>query len=513
METWSEIGYLASQYGLNVLAALAILVVGWIAAWVLSGLVGRALKHTSLHKRVATELAGDGTSANQIGNWTAQLVFAILMLFVVIAVFEVLLLQSITAPLSEMLAIVLDYLPRAAGALLLIGIAWGLATVSRALVSRGVGALRLDERFRDVSETPSQGPDLAKTLSSTVYWLIFLLFLPAVLGVLQLHGLLGPVETMLQKVLDYLPNLAVAALIFTIGWLAAGFVRQIVTRLLESSRVNELAETYGATRVLGEGYTAARALGTVIYIIILLPVVVAALNALQLEALTAPTQNVLALVLNAIPAVFAAALLLGITYFVGRFVSGLVAQLLGASSFDQHMRCLGIKTEEVQETGGRTPSQLVGSLLLIGLMLFASMEALALMQFEHMAELISEMLVFFGQVVVGLVVIGLGLYLANLAANTIRTSASSNADKLAMIARIAIIALAVAMGLHQMGFGEEIINLAFGLTLGSVAVAAAIAFGLGGRDLAARELEQWRSGSGSSTTARKKPASSQNKST
>jgi len=148
--------------------------------------------------------------------------------------------------------------------------------------------------------------------------------------------------------------------------------------------------------------------------------------------------------------------------------------------------------------------------MLIVIMLFASMEALALMQFEHVANLISDVLVFFGQVLVGLVVIGLGLYLANLAANTIRTNASKNADRLALIARIAIIAVAIAMGLHQMGFGQDIINLAFGLTLGAVAVAAAIAFGLGGRDLAARELEQWRNGKSGGA---KKPASTGKKTT
>lgn len=510
METWSEMGQFVAHYGLNVLAALAILVVGWLIAWILSALVGRALKHTSIHQRMATQLAGDEIGANQIESWTTRLVFAILMLFVVIAAFEVLLLQSITGPLSEMLTIVLDYLPHAAGALLLIAIAWGLATIARAVVSRGVGALRLDERFRDVTETSAEGPDLAKTVSNTVYWLIFLLFLPAVLGVLQLHGLLGPVETMLQKVLDYLPNVAVAALIFVVGWLAAGFVRRIVTQLLEAGRFNDMAERHGVTRVLGEGYSAARALGTVVYILILLPVVVAGLHALQLDALTNPVQNVLAIVLNAIPAIFAAALVLGIAYFVGRFVSGLIAQLLSATSFDQQMQRLGVKTEEVEETGGRTPSQLVGSLMLIVIMLFASMEALALMQFEHVANLISDVLVFFGQVLVGLVVIGLGLYLANLAANTIRTNASKNADRLALIARIAIIAVAIAMGLHQMGFGQDIINLAFGLTLGAVAVAAAIAFGLGGRDLAARELEQWRNGKSGGA---KKPASTSKKTT
>jgi len=48
------------------------------------------------------------------------------------------------------------------------------------------------------------------------------------------------------------------------------------------------------------------------------------------------------------------------------------------------------------------------------------------------------------------------------------------------------------MALREMGFAEEIVNLAFGLLLGAVAVAAALAFGIGGRDEAASQLKTWR---------------------
>jgi uncharacterized membrane protein len=47
------------------------------------------------------------------------------------------------------------------------------------------------------------------------------------------------------------------------------------------------------------------------------------------------------------------------------------------------------------------------------------------------------------------------------------------------------------MALQQMGLADEIISLAFGLLFGAIAVAAAIAFGLGGRDIAARQLDEW----------------------
>ena len=107
------------------------------------------------------------------------------------------------------------------------------------------------------------------------------------------------------------------------------------------------------------------------------------------------------------------------------------------------------------------------------------------------AELVTSFTAFAGQVVLGLIVFAIGLFLANLAAKTIKASGAQQAGLLALAARVSILALSGAMALREMGLANEIINLAFGLLLGAVAVAAALAFGLGGRETASRELEAW----------------------
>ena len=91
----------------------------------------------------------------------------------------------------------------------------------------------------------------------------------------------------------------------------------------------------------------------------------------------------------------------------------------------------------------------------------------------------------------GLAILAIGLYLGQLAAEAVASSGAASAGILALLARVGILVLAGAMALRQAGLAEDIINLAFGLLLGAVAVAAAIAFGFGGRDLAARQLEEW----------------------
>jgi len=134
---------------------------------------------------------------------------------------------------------------------------------------------------------------------------------------------------------------------------------------------------------------------------------------------------------------------------------------------------------------------IVGALVLVAIMLFATVEAVRLLGFLVLAELVTDFMVFAGRVLLGIIVFGVGLYLANLAAQTIDTGRSGQGRTLALAARISITVLAAAMALRQMGLANEIIILAFGLLLGAIAVAAALAFGLGCRDMAAETARGW----------------------
>ncbi len=124
-------------------------------------------------------------------------------------------------------------------------------------------------------------------------------------------------------------------------------------------------------------------------------------------------------------------------------------------------------------------------------MLFAVIEASNLLGFAILAELVSEFLVAAGGVLLAIVIFGLGLYLAGLADRVIRSAGGSQANLLAPAARLAVIVFAGALALRQTGIAEDIVNLTFSIALGAIGVAAALAFGLGSRDIAARELERW----------------------
>lgn len=304
-----------------------------------------------------------------------------------------------------------------------------------------------------------------------------------------MEGLLEPVRGLTDTLLQFLPNLFAAGLILGIGWVVARMIQRIVTNVLMAVGSDQLAERVGLDRVLGD-QRLSKVIGLIVYVLILVPVLVGALNALQLEAVTAPASNMLETMLGVVPDLVAAGLILVIAYIMGRVVARLVGNLLASVGFNAVLTRLGLAKE--QATGLLvSPSSLVGTLLVVAVMLFASIEAADVLGLEQLADLIAGFTVFAGHLVLGLVIFGIGLYFANLAATALRASGAAQAAFLAPAARITILVLATAMALRQMGLADEIVNLAFGLSLGAIAVAFALAMGLGGKEVAAQELKAW----------------------
>ena len=482
---------LVGGYLPNLLAALAILVIGWLVALVVGALVRGTLHRTSLDNRVARWLMGDAKAEKlPVERYVGKAFYYVIMLFVLVAFFETLNLTIITEPLNALLNQLTEFAPRLVGAALLLAIAGVVATVLRRIVSGSLGAFRLDERLGgEPTEREGKGVPLSQTVGDAVYWLILLLFLPAILGALALEGLLAPVQTLMNEVLGYLPNLLAAGLILVVGWFLAGLVQRIVTNLLAAVGLDRVSQTAGLARVIGATKMSS-VVGTAVYILILIPVLISALNALALEAVTQPASNMLSTILAVIPTLFAAVLLLTVAYLVGQWVANLISNLLAGVGFDNLLAYLGLG-RRVEPKDRRAPSAIVGTLILVAIMLFASIEAARLLGFEALATLISEFVIFAGQVILGLIIFGIGLYLGNLAAAAVQASATAQAPVLALVTRVSIIVLAAAMALRQMGLANEIVTLAFGLLLGAIAVAAALAVGLGGRDVASRAIERW----------------------
>ncbi len=517
-------------------AALAILIIGWIVACVIAWVVAKVIRRTPLNGILAKYLPGDSPDA---AKPLAKIVYYIVMLFVLIGFFQALQLDMITRPLNSFLDQVFVYAPRFLAAGILSVVAWVVARVVKTISFKALTAANIDsklaslskvdntdwdqayqtllEKNAQVSEAVADGRltkqkviaelkerraakepvvadddsmSLSKTISESGYWLVFLLFLPAILGALKIPGILEPIQGMMAQAMEYIPNIVGAGVIFAIGWFVAKIVRQIVTNLLSAAGADRLTEkaglNLGSTKLSG-------LLGTIAHAFVLLPVLVAALEALKIDAVTDPASMMLKKITGAVPGIFGGAVVIGIAVFVGKIVSTVVTDVLKGSGADQLPAKLGIaafeNTDDASEA--KSFSGLIGKLVLVATVLFAALQALPMMGLSALGNQMEEFVGLAGNVVLAVVVFGLGLYLGNLAAGAIRGLGIKNSAVLANVARWSIVVLAGTMALSRSGLAPaSVVNLAFGLILGAIALAGAIAFGWGGRDAAKRFLEE-----------------------
>jgi len=480
-------GYLPGALG-----AIGILLGGWLVAIIGSAITRGVLKRTKIDNKIAALIRGEEeveAGRGEVERWGGRAVYYLIMLFVVVGFLQALNLTVVAEPINQFLNQVLSYLPQLLGAGLLLLVAWVLASGLKFLVIRVLKAAKLDERLASQADMETlEHVSISNMLGNVVYWLMFLLFLPAVIGALGLQGLLEPMQGMVDEILGVLPNILGAGLILLVGWVVARIVRQIITNALASIGTDRMGERTGLEAAMG-GLKLSGVIGTIVYVLILIPLVIAALNALQITAISEPATEMLTTFLNAFPAIFGALLLIGIAYFVARLVGTFVTNVLTGIGFDRVLSWIGLGGEV--SGGRRTPSEIIGYLAVIAMMFFAVIEAANLLGFTILAELVSEFLVAASGVFLALIIFGLGLYLSGLAERVIRDAGGSQANLLAPTARVAIIIFSGALALRQTGIAEDIVNLTFGLLVGTIAVAAALAFGLGSRDLAARELERW----------------------
>ncbi|MFM8322353.1 MAG: mechanosensitive ion channel family protein, partial [Chloroflexota bacterium] len=219
-------GNLAAQLGAflpSLLAALAIFIVGWIVALLASKAIGGLLQRTSIDDRIANMLSGSENPRPEqvkIEKWIAGAVFWLILFITIVIVLNTLQLQAVSGPFGALLTQILTFLPKLLSAGVLLLVAWIIASVARLLVTRLVSASGLTRRATETAEVrPQDRVTIGQSLGNIVYWLVFLLFLPAVLDALDLQGILAPVQSMVNEILGVLPNLLAAGLILAAGWL------------------------------------------------------------------------------------------------------------------------------------------------------------------------------------------------------------------------------------------------------------------------------------------------------
>lgn len=460
----------------SILGAVGVLVLGYVLA-----LVARAATRKLLSLARINTFVGDAVGKPMdVEGGVALGVFWFVLVAALLGVFNTLNLEQLSGPFADMMTQVMTYLPHLLAGVLLLLVAWLAATVVRAIANRALKATQWDEKLVEQAGMAPLGDNVGHVL----FWLVILMFLPAVLGVMQLDGMLDPVRNMVDETLSMLPNIFAAGVIIIAGWLVAKILRGLVANLLAAVGADKLGEKAGMKDTL----ELSRLVGLLVFILVFVPALIAALDALQISAISKPATDMLGMIMMAIPNIFAAALILFVTWYVARFAAGLLGNLLANMGLNNLPSKVGLQH---MFSDGFQASDLVTRIAVFFAMLFATVEAAHRLDFSQVQDLVAMFIEFGADVLLGVAILLVGFWLANLAHQAILRASAEQAVGMAGIARYAILGLVLAMGLSAMGIADDIVNLAFALVFGAVAVAVALSFGLGGREAAGKQMEHW----------------------
>ncbi|MDN4606210.1 mechanosensitive ion channel [Sporosarcina highlanderae] len=468
----------------ELILGLIVLLIGFFIAKAVENAVSKRLKKSRVNERLDVK---DGKW--NIEKIISKVVFFGILLLAFLLFFNIMNASMIASPFMTMYSgiggAVLSILK--AGLILLL--AWVLALiVKKVILAIGV-KMKLNKYVSKVGASPDE-VDKSKwveTAANIAFYVVLLLFVPAVLHALGLSGISGPFEGMLASFMNFIPKIVGAALIFAVGWVVAKIIRTIVTKLLESVGVDRFSHKLKLSSGQGKVTSISGVVGTIVFVLIMLPVTISALEVLDLEGISQPAIAMLNDIMTMLPKIAVAIVLVLVGIYLAKWIKGIVVSLLENLGINSIFGKMGVRS------GASTPSfsQIIGTIVQVIVILLFVVEALQLLNLTFMVTLATGIFAYLPMVVAAVVILAIGFWLANLAekfVGSILTTKSGSPHVLRYVAKYAILAFAFFMALSQLGIAPAIINAAFILILGGVALAFGLAFGLGGREHASRYL-------------------------
>ncbi len=194
-----------------------------------------------------------------------------------------------------------------------------------------------------------------------------------------------------------------------------------------------------------------------------------------------------------VPALVGALVILFAGYLLARLFEKGTEKLLRRVRFNQLLERGGVM-DAVERAGSHVNPTRIGSNLVFWFIMFTVMLVAAnALGLQSLANVFSELVSYIPSVIAAIVIIIVGIVLGGFVGGLIMASAGGlhGGPTLARVGKGGVIVLAVFMALQELGVASEIVTTAFALLFGAVALALALAFGLGNRELAAEVTREW----------------------
>ncbi|MRT94015.1 mechanosensitive ion channel [Ancylomarina sp. 16SWW S1-10-2] len=366
-------------------------------------------------------------------------------------------------------------LPGVLGALVTLIIGWLIALLIKRAIYSILHKMKLDEKINKEGKNKLK---LERGLSKLVYYLVMLYVVLLVLNIMGIKEALAPLNMMLNDFLSFVPNLIGAIIIAFAGYVIARIVSELIG--LVASPIEKATLKLGFTKDID----LVNIIKQILFLFIFIPILIVALDALKMEVISAPATEMLQTFLLAIPKIIGGIIILAVFYIVAKFIVPVLQSLLANLGFDKLSEKMGLNKIIGQDS---SISKMIGNIVFFFIMFAGIISSLEIMEFTSLVDILSRLMTLMGQIFFGLIILAIGNFIAKLVYKAL--SGSEGTKGIAGIAQFATIMLFLAIGLRSMGIANDIINLAFGLILGAIAVAVALSFGLGGREAAGKQME------------------------
>jgi mechanosensitive ion channel-like protein len=213
------------------------------------------------------------------------------------------------------------------------------------------------------------------------------------------------------------------------------------------------------------------------------------------DTLMTSFRDAFSMILSAIPRILGFIIIVAIGWFVSSLLARGVTGLLRAIRFDELMQKSGLADFMNKMGTGIDSVGIVAGIvkwIVRVVVLLVAFDALGL---PAVSDVMRQLLLWLPNLVVAIFVLFIGGIAARALGNIVRGATAeggfSNPETLSNVARTAVWSFAVVVAINQLGIATNLINTLFTGFVGALAIALGLSFGLGGRDLASRTLENW----------------------
>lgn len=363
-------------------------------------------------------------------------------------------------------------------AILILILAFVVATLVRSLVRKLLSTQKVSALLGKAGDG---GAALGEFISKLVYLLVFLLFVPGIFSSLGMDSVSSPILNLLNTMWGYLPNVVAAGIILWVGFFIAKLVRELLVPVFDKLRINRLQEMAGIET--DNSGKLSNMLAYIVYVLILIPVIITALQALNISAISTPAISMLDMVFAFIPNILVALVIIIVGCMIGKLAGNIVKNLVASSGLDAKVAGL-----LEGKAAGFTLSKAVGMAVQVVLIVFFVVEGLNVLHLDVLTQIGAAVIGYMPLVLAAVLIFAVCLICSGAAQKALK---KGGYRRYGIFAKCAIYVVGGFMILNQLGIAAKLVNTAFLIILAAVAVAFAIAFGIGGKDFAVKTLKKF----------------------